>query len=118
MKASLISLCVFLILVILIVVNVIYIKNITSDFTKRIESLTPYDLSTCEEIYSDWSKNHFFICLSVSHDKTDKIEEAFLVTLEKIRHKDSEGFYENKVLLLNYIEEIKRLQMLTLDTVL
>ena len=118
MKASIISFCIFLILVILIIINVVYINNVTSDFTSRIKELSPNDLEACEEIYNDWTKNHFYICLSVSHEKTDKIEESFLVLLEKSRTGDNEGFYENKVLLLNYIEEIKRLQMLNFDTVL
>ena len=118
MKASIISLCVFLILVILIVINVFYINRVTSDFISRVEELSPSDLLVCEKIYNDWTRNHFYICLSVSHEKTDKIEESFLVLLEKLRGGDEEGFYENKVLLINYIEEIKRLQTLTLDTVL
>ena len=117
MKASIVSLCVLFSLIVVITLNGFYINRTTKDLTSEIEAIEINDQEKLEKSYQHWSKHHFYICLSSPHEKTDKIEECFLVMLEKSNKNEAEGFYEYKVLLLNYINDVKRLQMLTLDAI-
>ena len=117
MKASIISICVFLVLVLGIIGNGVYINYITKDLTEQIAELEPEEYQELNSTYEHWSKHHFYICFSSPHDKTDKIEECFRVMLEKSRNGEDEGFYEYRALLLNYVDEIKRVQALSFDAI-
>ena len=117
MKASIISICVLFFLVGIIIANGFYIRYTTQDLISEIEAIEIDDKEALEKSYEHWSRHHFYICLTSPHEKTDKIEECYLVMREKSKKNEDEGFYEYKVLLLNYINDVKRLQMLTLDAI-
>lgn len=117
MRASIISLCIFVILVLVVIFNGVYINFITDDLVNEVMEL---DIESYEEVlavYEKWSNHHFYICLSSPHDKTDKVEECFRVILEKAKGGEKEGFFEYRALLLNYIEDIKRVQSFSIDAI-
>lgn len=118
MRASIIAVTVLLLLLLIIICNGIYINFITGDLLNEIKGLNPSDEKALNDAYEHWEKHHFYICLSSPHEKTDKIEEAFLVLLEKAKAGESDAFYEYKALLLNYIEEIRRIQAVSLDSII
>ncbi len=118
MKASVISIVVLSVLILGIVGNGIYINSITDDLIKEVNSLEAGENEELYQAYEHWQKHHFYICLSSPHEKTDKIEECFIVMLEKAQNNENEGFYEYKALLANYIKEIKRIQELSIDSII
>ena len=117
MRASIISLFVFAILVLAIILNAIYINSIIGDLTNEVMGLEIESYIEVMSVYEKWSRHHFYICLGTPHDKTDKVEECFLVILEKARGGECEGFFEYKALLLNYLNDIKRVHAFSFDAI-
>ncbi len=118
MRASIIAVAVLLLLSLIIICNGVYISFITNDLINEIKGLEPSDEKALNDAYEHWEKHHFYICLSSPHEKTDKIEESFIVLLEKAKTGENEGFYEYRAMLLNYIEEIYRIQAISLDSII
>ncbi len=117
MKAFIISILAILIALLLVILNCVYIVSVSSELEKLARELEFDDYESLVEFEEYWQRHYFFICLSSVHEKTDKIEECIAVLKDKYLFMEEDGFFEYRSLLLHYIDEIKKVQELSVDTI-
>ncbi len=118
MKGFIISVCIIAVIFALIIVNSIYIINVTDNLIDKVNLLDSNSYIVMKEIMELWEKNSFIICLSSSTKETDKIEDM-LSALEAMYEAGSFlGLDEKKALLINYIRLINTHEKVSIDNIL
>lgn len=118
MKSFIISLCAVMLLVGMVIINGIFVGNVTNELLDEAENLTPESEEEFSSLYEYWKKNEGIICFSVSHKDVDNVNIALSVLKEKYENGDMAGFYEYKSLLSSYIEEIKNKERVHIHNIL
>ena len=117
MKSLIFSLCALILLVGIIILNGVYIKNVTSELGEIAVSISWQDEASIENFKALWEKNEHIICLSVSHKDIDNVNIAISVLEEKIKSGEKDAFYEYRALLLGYVAEIKNKERVHIDNI-
>ena len=107
MKSFWLALSAIIVLIILVIVNGIYISNVTRNLEKMANELMPNDENAISLLEEYWKKQEGMICFAVSHNDVDEVNIAIDVLLEKCRSGEADGFYEYKARLVNSIIEIR-----------
>ena len=107
MKAFVLAISSILVLILLVIINGIYVSNVTEKLDSLASELKIDDSSDLEELEKYWKKHESIICLSILHKDVDNLNIAIDVLKSKQENGEASGFYEYKAMLLNYIEEIK-----------
>ena len=118
MKAFVISLCVFTLVLGVTVWNSVYIGKVTSELEAISNEISPSNKEALEEAEDYWERNEHIICIFVSHKDIDNVNIAFGVLEEKIKNDDGGGFYEYLALLKKYIEEIGNKERFHIDNII
>ena len=118
MKAFVISLCVFTLVLGVTVWNSVYIGKVTSELEAISNEISPSNKEALEEAEDYWKRNEHIICIFVSHKDIDNVNIAFDVLNEKMNNGDEVGFYEYTALLKNYIEEIGKKERIHIDNII
>ncbi|MBR2024642.1 MAG: DUF4363 family protein [Clostridia bacterium] len=117
MKGFIISVCIMVFILVLVIINSIYVTNITCELVEKIESLDS-SYETYNALLNLWDKNSFAIQLSSSTKETDKIEDMISAIGSLYKTGDFSGFEEKKSLLVNYIRLIKSHEKISLENII
>ena len=111
MKAFISALAALGIMVGLIIINCVYI-NRQSEKLKDLADDIEENENAIYEIKDLWEKEKFKICLSTPHKTTDEIEKYINLIIE-----NPENLIEYKTLLLDAIDEIKKHETISFDSI-
>ncbi len=117
MKALIISLSAFAIMLGVTVANSLYIDSVTKNLDKMIDKLVPGDEAALCEAEKYWQENEDIICIFVSHKDVDNVNIAFEVLKEKMKNGE-DGCYEYIALLKNYVAEIKKKERFHINNII
>lgn len=116
MKSFVFSICALAFIIVLVICNTIYVNKSTESLIKKIESID-YQ-KNAQPIIDAWEKDKFILCFSVTHKETDKIEESIYLLDKYIREENFQMASTTKFLLINYIEQIRDHEKLTINNIL
>ncbi len=116
MKAFIVSLVVIVLFTSLIIINAIYINRVANDLISVANS-AKIDTG-CEKLSSLWESKRLIISLCAHHKEIDKIEEQILLMQDSARANDYISFDRARVLLVEYIDHIRKHERVTLDNIL
>ena len=116
MKAFIVSLSIVLVLAVLIIVNSIFL-DLTCERLMDAVSGSSIEFG-CDDVVSLWKKRKVFVSLCAPHKEIDKIEEQIYIMDEAIQIGNDFEYSKAKTLLLNYIEQIRRHERVTIDNIL
>lgn len=105
MKAFIISICTLSILFAFTVLNGIYINKVTAKLMYEAEKIE-LNPGSVNEFSNMWRKYQFIINISSSHKETHRIDEGISILKKKASANISEGFEEEKTLLIEYFFQI------------
>ena len=117
MKSLIFSLCALILLVGIIILNGVYIKNVTTDLENLAKKIAWQDMESIDAFKASWEENEHKICLSVSHKDIDNVNIAVSVLEEKQKTGEKDAFYEYRALLLGYVTEIKNKERVHIDNI-
>ena len=117
MKEFIICVCIIALILVLVIVNSIYTKNVTNKLIEGVNALSEnYD--NYESLKKLWDKNLFWIGLSSSTKETDKIEDMLAAIGSLYKSNDFLGLEEKKSLLINYIRLIGNHEKLNIENII
>lgn len=117
MKSLIFSLCALILLVGIIILNGIYIKNVTADLENEAMKISWQDEASIQDFRELWESNEHKICLSVSHKDIDNVNFALSVLESKQKDGEKDSFYEYRALLCEYIKEIRNKERVHIDNI-
>jgi len=113
-KSFLISLILSVLMVGGVAVNCIYVNKVGSQIQETAEQLpTPSDpscLPLASELEGRWKKNVQWVHISVNHTIVDRIGEQTATLVACAESGDYHGFFTARALLLDAIEDMRRLE--------
>jgi hypothetical protein len=103
--------------------NCIYINDISDRLLSKIEALPSPDAKEACKIKIDdlirfWEQNFDTVCLSVSYTVADRISEQAQTLLSCARIGDLYGFYQSLTLLRDAVEDMRRMEDLSVVSLL
>ena len=117
MKAFVISLIVLLFIFALTITNAIYVNNVTDfliDSAKRLDITS----GSVDEYIENWEQAQSFIKISSSHKETHRIDEALKELKIAASHGTEADFEEDRILLIEYLTQIKDDETVTWDSII
>lgn len=117
MKEFIICLCIIALILIVVIINSVYTKNVTSKLIEGVKLLNE-DYDNYESLTKLWDKNIFWIGLSSSTKETDKIEDMLSALASLYKIGDFSTLEEKKSLLINYIELISDHERVSIDNII
>ena len=117
MKAFVISLIVIFSILSLTILNSVYTSNVISSLIDDAKSLNLEDNSVYEYT-KKWEKKQPIIKISSSHKETHKIDEILKVLESKSHNNVYNGFEEDKMLLIEYLMQIKEDETVSFDSII
>lgn len=122
MKAFVISLIIFTLMLTGIVINNIYINNVADELTVMVGNIPRADKDGCyseaSRINEYWEKHQALIGMSVSFVELNRVSDNITALLVYADEKDVTEFECSKKLLLNSIAEMRRLESLEFDDIM
>lgn len=115
MKAFIVSLCIAFALILLIAFNAVYINKVANELISRAGSTS---VDNYNELILLWEKRKLIISLCANHKEVDKIEEQIILIKNAAMSGNKQELDTARVLVMNYIEQIKRHEELTIDNIL
>ena len=116
MKAFVASICIIAVFTGLIIANAIYINKVADDL---ILATNDVKMDTgCEKLRSLWESKRLIISLCANHKEIDKIQEQIALMENAIKKDDPLELKRAMVLFIEYTNNIKRHEELTLDNIL
>ena len=117
MKAFVVSVIVLSLMLAMTIANAIYINNVTEYFITEAESLSPRKESVAEYTQK-WEKHLPVIKISTSHKETHRIDETLEVLMAKAENGICTEFEEGRALLIEYLNQIKDDEQVSLDSII
>jgi len=116
MKSFVLTVILFCLLISVIVINSLYTKNIANEIEKKITDLDFEEEITDElnEIQEYWEKQEKIVGISVGFKEIDKTCELIISLKTYYQYQNKQEFERVKLLLLDVIEEITRLEKFNL----
>ena len=120
MKSFVVSIMLFLTMTAAIMLNSIYINNVTNNLTRMTESLQNDDDCTEEvaKIAEYWSENIDIISISVNFHETEAVAEAILSMIAYADSPASPEFRYAKSRFLETLSEISLGEKITISNIL
>lgn len=122
MKTVKISIFVFLILIVAVAANSLYINHITKDFSEELEGINVEEeknlAQTFESIFKRFKEAEKFISITVSHDDLTNIEESFADIIGAAKAGAKSDIERIKSRLVDSLEHLGRLSSLNLDSII
>ena len=119
MKTFYTALCVFLLLCLAIICNVLFISQTAGRLTDMLNTLP-----TCEEAESEfekldafWQRRRTAVSLSVSFDEIKDMDNCITSMRSALKSGDEKEFESEKALALNAVCRIQRLERLSLENI-
>ena len=102
--------------------NYIYINDVSDQMLFKIEAIPHPDASDCkariDELIDFWESELDTVCLSVSYTVADRISEHAATLSACVRSGDRYGFYYSLSLLRDAVGDLRRLESLSIGSLL
>ena len=118
MRSTLISIILFSLLLCGIIINGIYVHNVSSQLTQYADKLSPQNENTLSELEDYWSTNKNRLGISISGAYLDGVEKTIISMRSAYDEGDEVEFRKNIHLLRQSAETIKRSERISLDAIL
>lgn len=115
MKTFIISLTIILLMVAFTAVNSVFFVKIADELILLAESAV--DSAGANELLKCWERNKLFLSLSTSGREMDRIESSIISLLTEAGNLPSFEVESQKSLLIYYIEEIRRDEIVSFDSI-
>lgn len=118
MKAWIISLCLFILLIGVIIGNAFYIHRVAAHLCEISDSLTfeEEETETClEMLEAYWERHRTFVALSISYRELDRVSEAMISLRSAYDTKNASDFEEYRRLFRDAADEISRLERFSVE---
>ena len=121
MKSVHFAYTVFVLLVIAVLTNSLFIGKVIDSISEELISAEESNMADAEkeytEIYEKYKKYELYISLSVDHDDLSNIEEAFSEIIGAAKAEDKTGIITTKSRLTDHLRHIKRLAGINIDSI-
>lgn len=119
MKVFWFSISLLLLLIVIIGVNCVYINNVANRLKNDVEALSSVDCQKeAEALLEYWEKEEDWVGLSVGYTVVDRIKEQILLLRNAAMRGDEQGFSAARTLLLDAVEDMRRLEQFSLGSLL
>ena len=120
MRTFIITLALFFAVISMIVINSIYVRDITSTITDYAsdEEFNKAPEDALERLESFWNKNKLFLEFSVSYRETDRMSEYIIGLRECINNKNTDEAKRIRTLIADCAADISRLERLSIENLL
>lgn len=121
MKETKLAIAILFFLVLLITVNAVYIKNITTSLADSLEEIDIYSESAqgeFERAFENFKRNEKIISLTVSHDDLTSIEDSFSELMGACETGKISEIAIIKSRIIDSLEHLRRLSGFNPDSIL
>lgn len=108
MKAFILSSVIFLILIILIVINSIYIHKSCDEMQEILRAISPTDKVKINNLCSFWENHKMIFSISIHDSQIEKISELTESIKSAATNGDDAEFNKSIILLNGVLDEIKK----------
>ena len=117
MKAFILSISIIIAIFALTIINSIHVSRSTDILIKEASAID-IDTKSTKRFEEIWKKRQIIIRISSSHEEIHKLDEALSVLKAKAENGISEGFFEERALLVEYLIEIQEDEIVTFDSII
>lgn len=120
MKTFIGALCAFSLLIALIVWNGFFVRTTTRELEKTLSSLPSCEEAedAVEELHAYWEERHLRLSLSIAFADIHNMDVCILEIKAAVQNKDALQFESARLLALDAIEDMQRLERITWDCIL
>ena len=122
MRSLVISLILLCLMLICIVWNYIYINDVFASFTAALDAIPSIEsdacVAACERLRDEWKKHTDTVGLSGCFNILDRVSEQSELLLTCASSGDRFGFESARVLLRDALEDMRRLERLSIGNLL
>lgn len=118
MKAWIVSLCLFILLIGIIIGNAVYVHRVADHLCSTLHALHFEDAKTAatlEELDAYWQRHHPFISLSISYRELDHVSETMISLRAAYDTQNVSDFEGYRQLLLDAADELSRLERFSVE---
>ena len=118
MKAWIASLCLFVLLIGIIVINAIYVHRISAHLCDVVGGLSIEDAHTQEQLDAldaYWQKHHPLVGLSIGYRDLDHVSELLISLRAAYETKSASEFESYRQLALDAATELSRLERFSIE---
>lgn len=118
MKAFIVSLCLFLLLVILIAANAVYVHRVTAHVEESLSALSFEDTATAEQLGAldaYWETHRPLLALSIGYRELDRMGELLLSLHADYDQKSAADFERDRRLAADTAAELSRHEQFSLE---
>lgn len=118
MKTFICSMIIFSILLILIITNSIYIHNTSDKIIDDVTSLSVNDIHGINRLCALWQKHKLIFSISIHDSKVERITGLTENIKSAATAGDSAEFKKNIVLLIDLLEELKKIEEISFQGII
>ena len=120
MKTFIASLCAFFLLILLIIWNSFFVRSTTRELERSLSEMPICKEAeeAVERLYSYWEKQHLRLSLSIAFADIHNMDVCVLEMKTAVQNKDALQFETARLLALDAIEDMQRLERITWDSIL
>ena len=113
MKGFVATVCIFLLILGIILLNKSYLTRTATDLLARVKELSqefPPSIVKIQKLESDWKQCKDIMQISVAHDRIDAVTDLIDSLLAYALISDEAEYQKTAELLINALEEIRRFE--------
>ena len=119
MKTLIASIALFVILIIIIIGNVLYVNYVTNEIRRYTEQLCiGGDSEPIEELTSFWRTNKKYVALSISHEHLDSLSELIIKLEGAYKAGNTATLETTKQLIFDDLAGITRFEKISIENIL
>lgn len=118
MKAFIFSAILFLILIIIISANSLYIRSVCQELLKSLNSCSAEDEASATEFLETWKRRRFFLSFSVHEDQLERMDDLSEGLKSAVISNDGAEFKKHVSLIKELIDELQSNEELSLQGIL
>ena len=118
MKSFIISIIIFAILTVLVIVNSVYIHISCDEMLALSSSITVNDVLGAKQLCDAWERHHSLYSISIHDSHVDKITELTENIKSAVTLGNDAEFEKNITLLSELLNEIKKIEELSLQGII
>ncbi len=119
MKVFWFSIALLLLLTVMIGINCAYINNVANRLKNDVEALSSVDCQAqADTLLEYWEAEEDWVGLSVGYGVVDRIKEQILLLRNAAMRGDEQGFASARTLLLDAVEDMRRLEQFSIGNLI
>lgn len=118
MKAFIFSAILFLILIIIISANSLYIRSVCQELSESLSFCSAEDEASATEFLETWKRRRFFLSFSVHEDQLERMDDLSEGLKSAVASNDGAEFKKHVSLIKELIDELQSNEELSLQGIL